>query len=109
MGVHRLPKDEGSWNRVPRQDRVCQLCDSGSLCDEKHMVFQCSALQHLCEQYSPLFVGTSTMKQFVWQDDLVSVARFVHACLDQMYSCAAGSSNDGQASDQPDVAGRDVM
>jgi hypothetical protein len=35
MGVHRLSTDAGSWKGVPRQDRVCQLCASGSLCDEK--------------------------------------------------------------------------
>ncbi len=45
MGVHRFPKDAGSWTDVPRQHRVCQLCASGSLCDEKHAVFECSALQ----------------------------------------------------------------
>ena len=46
------------------------------------------------------------MKQFLWQDDLVSVAKFIHACLDKMFSCETGLSNDSQASDQPDVAGR---
>ena len=49
-----------------------------------------------------------TMKQFLWQDDLVSVAKFIHACLDKMFSCETGLPNDSQASDQPDVAGRDV-
>ena len=48
------------------------------------------------------------MKQFLWQDDLVSVAKFIHACLDKMFLSAAGLSNDSQTSDQPDVAGRDV-
>ena len=44
----------------------------------------------------------------LWQDDLVSVAKFIHACLDKMFSCETGLPNDSQASDQPDVAGRDV-
>jgi hypothetical protein len=56
-----------------------------------------------------LFVGISTMRLFFWRDDLVSVARFVHACLDKMYNNAFGLSSNSQASDQPDVAGRDVM
>jgi hypothetical protein len=46
------------------------------------------------------------MKQFLWQDDFVSVAKFVNACLDKMFLCATGLSNDSQTSDQPDVAGR---
>ena len=45
------------------------------------------------------------MQQFLWQDDLVSVAKFVCACLDKMSSIASGLSNDSQTSDQPDVAG----
>ena len=88
MGVHRLPKDEGSWNRVPRHERICLLCNSGSLCDEKHVVFECSSLQGLRAEYAFLFSDMCTMKQFLWQDDLVSVAKFIHACLDKMFSCA---------------------
>ena len=49
------------------------------------------------------------MKEFLWQDDLVSVAKFIHACIDKMFSCVYGLSNDSQTSDQPDVAGRDVI
>ena len=36
-------------------------------------------------------------------------AACVDICLDKMFSCATGLSNDSQASDQPDVAGRDVI
>ena len=79
MGVHRLPKDEGSWQKVPRHQRVCLLCDSGSSCDEKHVVFECSALQGLREQNASLFVLVSTMQQFLWQDELVLQNLFVHA------------------------------
>ena len=48
------------------------------------------------------------MKEFLWKDDLVSVAKFIHAyiCLDKMFLCAAGLSNDSQTSDQPE---RDVI
>ena len=81
----------------------------GSLCDEKHVVFECSALQGLCDEYACLVSDVCTMKQFLWQDDLISVAKFMHACSDKMFSCAIGLSNDGQASAQPDVAGRDVI
>ena len=75
------------------------------------MVFECSCLQGLRDEYAFLFstVDMCTMKQFLWQDDLVSVAKFIHACLDKMFSCATGLSNDSQTSDQPDVAGRDVI
>ena len=74
MGVHRLTKDEDSWKRVLRHERICllQICNSGSVFDEKYMVFQCSALQGLRNEHAPLFSEVCTMKQFLWQDDLVS-------------------------------------
>ena len=37
-----------------------------------------------------LFSDVCAMKQFLWPDDLVSVAKFIHACLDKMFSCATG-------------------
>ena len=40
---------------------------------------------------------------FMWQDDLIGVAKFVNACLHKM------NPSEGQTSDQPGVAGRDVM
>ena len=43
------------------------------------------------------------MLDFMWQDDLISVAKIVNACLHKM------NPLEGQTSDQPDVAGRDVM
>ena len=49
-----------------------------------------------------------TMTQLLWQHDLLSVARFTHACvaIGNMSFFAAGSSNDSQTFDQPDVARR---
>ena len=45
------------------------------------------------------------MLAFIWQDDLIGVAKFVNACLHKM------NPFEGQAADhdQPGVAGRDVM
>ena len=47
--------------------------------------------------------GPQTMLDFMWQDDLIGVAKSVNACLHKM------NSLEGQISDQPGVAGRDVM
>jgi len=41
------------------------------------------------------------------EEDLVSLATFVNECLEST-QLAAGPSVDGQAYDEPDVAGRDV-
>jgi len=104
MGCHRLPRDEGSWARpvVPRLERICQLCASGTVGDEKHLIFECPELQCLRGQWPHLFGGPQTMQAFMWQDDLIGVAKYVNACVLQM-------NPQGQASDQPGVAGRDVI
>ena len=105
MGCHRLPRDEGSWARpnVPRLQRVCRLCTASTLGDEKHLVFECPELRCFREQWPHLSEGPQTMLAFMWQDDLIGVAKFVNACLQKM------NRSEGQTSDQPGVAGRDVM
>ena len=106
MGCHRLPRDEGSWARpeIPRLERVCQLCGVGTLGDERHLIFECPELLCFREQWSHLFEGPQTMQAFMWQEDLIGVAKFVTACLRKM-----NPSYEGQTSDQPGVAGRDVI
>ena len=88
MGCHRLPRDEGSWARleVPNLDRVCQLCGAGTLGDERHLVFECPELLCFREQWSHLFEGQQTMQAFMWQEDLISVAKFINACLHKIKS-----------------------
>ena len=83
MGCHRLPRDEGSWARpaVPRLERICQLCASGTVGNEKHLIFECLVLQCLTEQWSHLFEGPQTMQAFMWQDDPIGVAKYVDPCV----------------------------
>ena len=52
---HKLPKDTGCWLRVPRQNRMCTMCQQGVLGDEKHLLFECPALQDLRDRYENLF------------------------------------------------------
>ena len=37
----------GWWLHVPRLDKLCPLCQQGVLGDDKHLVFECSAVQGL--------------------------------------------------------------
>ena len=70
----------------------------------KHLVFECPELQCFREQWAHLFEGPETMQAFMWQADKVGVAKFINACLQKM-----NPSCEGQPSDQPGVAGRDVI
>ena len=44
------------------------------------------------------------MQGFMWEEDLIGVAKFVTACMNKM-----NPSLQGQTSNQPGVAGRDVI
>ena len=62
MGVHHFPKDEGSWKNVPPHQRVCLLCDSGSLCDEKHIWYLNAQLYKVCaDKYASWSVEVCTI------------------------------------------------
>lgn len=92
MGCHNLPVVLGRWERVPRAQRLCMQCDLGAVGDERHFVFECPALQNIRDHYLALFgAEIQTMQQFVWQLDIVSVAKFVMDCFD--YLDATGTSN----------------
>jgi len=62
-----------------------------------------------CEVFLSLSSGRDTVQEFMWQEGLSSVAEFISECLDKVYAPAAGPYDDGQASNEPDVAGRDVI
>ena len=92
MGCHSLPNVSGRWARVPRPQRLCMRCAQQVLGDERHLVFECPALQSVRDRYPGLFgAAIVTMQQFMWQLDIVGVAHFVMDCFD--YLDAASSSN----------------
>ena len=66
--------------------------------DERHVVFEYPHLQSTRDKYAGLF-SVSTMVQFLWQDDLVSVSKFLCECMDVMLG--ADSDDQNQKSDQP--------
>ncbi len=74
------------------------LCGAGSLSDERHVVFECPHLQPIRDKYACLF-SFPTMIQFLWQDDLASVSKFLCECMDVMLG--ADSDDQSQTSDQP--------
>jgi len=86
MGCHCLREDEGSWARprIPILERICRLCATSTLGDEKHLIFECPELQCFREEWPHLFEGSQTMLAFTWQDDLIGIANFVNARLHKM-------------------------
>ena len=55
---------------LDRADRVCLACSSGAIGDEKHMIFECTALAPLRQQHADLFTPrTDTMRSCFAQQD----------------------------------------
>ena len=55
--------------------------------DEKHLVFECPALQDLPDKRPHLFEGpqADAMVLFMWQDDMIGVVRFIDERLERIF------------------------
>ena len=80
-GCHALPNVTRGWEGVPRSQQLCPLCQS-QYCDERHALLECTALVSLREQYHQLFCVHNSMRQFLWQNKLLLLVRYVIKCLD---------------------------
>ena len=87
MGSHHLPVEEGRHFNLPRASRVCNLCNTDALGDERHMLPECPALADLRLQFSSLLLPcSSVMRRLLWAKDRHEVCRCIIACLDRMSS-----------------------
>ena len=68
LGCHGLPIATGRLagaGHVDRANRVCLACNSGTIGDEKHMIFKCTALAPLRQQHADFITPrTHTMRSF---------------------------------------------
>ena len=87
---YRVLQYKGAW-------RVCQLCGTG-FGDEMHLVFECTAMTDLRGQFPDIFKAQQTMQQFMWQPNLLQVAKFLDA---GMKDCRRLTLMRGRTSNQP--------
>ena len=59
-------------------------CNSGAIGDEKHMVFECTALAPLRQQHAGLTPRTGTMRSFFAEPHYLGVLNYVIDCLNFM-------------------------
>ena len=79
-GCHGLPKDIGSQSGVPRHQRVCQLCGTGF----GTWSLKCVAMADLRGQIPDIFQPHQTMQHFMWQPNLLQVAKFLDAGMKRL-------------------------
>lgn len=81
-GSHWLAVECGrrSGAAVPRDQRVCQRCNSGEVDDEAHMVFRCAALNVQRREHASLFSPwPGSLRDFMGRDP-TELAAFAYAC-----------------------------
>lgn len=50
---HKLPIEKGRFHNIPREQRICHLCNTNSLGDEFHYLFECKFLTCERKMYVP--------------------------------------------------------
>ena len=106
MGCDGMPC---SWSKPKeaRLETVCRLYATGTISDEKHLLSEGPGLQENRGKWASLFSEPDSVHEFMLQDDLVRVAVFINKCLEKALVPAAVPSHDGQAFDQPEIAGKE--
>ena len=88
LGCHGLPIATGRLagaGHVDRANWVCLACSSAAIGDEKHVIFECTALAPLRQQHADLFTPrTDTMRFFSAQQDHLGLLNYVLDCLNFM-------------------------
>ena len=88
LACHGLPIATGRFAGTAQGNRahgVCLSCNAGALGDERHLIFECTALASLRSRYADLFTSSiDTMRSFSAQPDRMGVFHYVIDCLDFM-------------------------
>ena len=83
LSSHALPIEQGRRAKLPRAMRFCPLCPGHHVGDERRLVFECPALQHIRQHYADIYSDAhSTMRLFMWHKDQKAVA----SCLLRLLS-----------------------
>ena len=89
---HKLPLETGRYTRIPRNERICKMCNSGQLGDELHFCLECPALKELRIRFLPAIIYKKTnvinfgcILNIKNKITLVNLAKFIKCGLD-MYT-----------------------
>ena len=96
-GCHGLHVDTGRLlplaQQVPREQRHCVFCTSGSAEDEHHFVFDCPAYCAIRNRFTNILWGpASTLSSFCTLYDPKVIARFLRECFEHRNTLMAAQT-----------------
>ena len=83
----KLPVECSRWNNIPRENRICNLCNLNEIGDEFHYLFNCSDQEILINRKkflsryyfeSPSTFKFNTLFNYVVNDELISLVKFIN-------------------------------
>ena len=51
ISAHNLTVEKGRYTGIPRHDRICKVCNTGSIGNEQHFLIECPAYKPLREDF----------------------------------------------------------
>ena len=84
LSAHHLHVETGRWQAhgAHVRDRVCGLCGAGTVQDEKHVLFECTALEGIRSQFGDLLGSCNgQMKTLLTAGNASRLAWYVHKCM----------------------------
>ena len=75
ISAHTFPVESGRWDKTPREKRMCPLCFSNDIGDEKHYIFHCTnpKLVEIRKTFTPEIYETLPRIQMLTQSMIYSI------------------------------------
>ena len=78
---HGLQVDNGRFEQISRDDRLCQVCHNKVVEDEQHFLFDCPAYSHIRVRHMSLFAhGNASVATFVSTSQHSLLGEYLRKC-----------------------------
>ena len=94
ISAHKLEIEVGRYKNIPSLNRICKVCSSGEVEDERHLIFSCNKYsslrqsfftetQKICKNFSTLTQDA----QFFWlmnnesEDVIILFSNYIYECF----------------------------
>ena len=94
-GNMKLPIETGRWFNIPRENRICKLCNSKDIGDEFHYLLKCtdaviqsSRIQNLSKYYqsNPNVIKFENLFNVTKKKELIKICNFVDTIISRVNS-----------------------